>query len=123
MKKNEVMVEEGLSRRSGIPKSDPSELLHSGDERCHDCGKPLARGESLRTWYCQTIGLCRYCYRNKYPRRGRPKWPPITRGSQRLLSWNERRRMEQKGFNEEVWSPGFRKEMREYWRARMRGEV
>jgi hypothetical protein len=102
------------------------------DERCHDCGKPLPRGKSLRTWYCQTIGLCRYCYRHKYPtrpvcplgtgRRNR-KQTPVKPNGKRLLSWTERRYLERAGFNEEVWSPEFRAEMHEYYRARMRGEV
>ena len=92
------------------------------DERCHDCGKSLPKGKSMNTWYCQTIGLCRYCYRHKFPKRGKPKWSPISQGSQRLLSWSELRWMERSDFNEEVWSPEFRAEMHEYWEARMRGE-
>jgi len=106
MKKNEVINE-----------------MEELDQRCHDCGKPLPKGKSLKTWYCRTIGLCRYHYRHKYPRRGRPNWPPISSGSERFLSWTELREMERKGFNPEVWSPEFRAEMRDYWKARMRGEV
>lgn len=93
------------------------------DERCHDCGKPLPRGKSLNTWYCQMIGLCRYCYRHKFPTRRKGRQTPVKPEGKRLLSWSERRYLERVGFNEEVWSPEFRAEMHEYWRARMRGEV
>ncbi len=93
------------------------------EERCHDCGGNLPKGKGLQSFYCQMIGLCRYCYRHKYRRRGRPKWAPISSGSERILSWSELREMERKGFNEEVWSPEFREEMRDYYEARMRGEV
>jgi hypothetical protein len=92
------------------------------EKRCHDCGGNLPRGKGRVSFYCRLIGLCRYCYRHKFPKRGRPKWPPISSGSERLLSWDERRYMERAGFNPEVWSPEFRREMEDYWRARMRGE-
>ena len=105
MKKNEVMVEEGF------------------DERCHDCGKRLPTGKGLRAWYCRTIGLCRYCYRHKYLTRRKGRQTPVKPEGKWFLSWDERRYLERIGFNEEVWSPEFRAEMHEYWRARMRGEV
>ena len=100
-----------------------NEVLAKEERFCHDCGKPLPRGKGLRAWYCQTIGLCRYCYRHKYPTRRNPEQTPVKPEGKRFLSWTERRYLERKGFNEEVWSEEFRKEMRDYWKARMRGEV
>jgi hypothetical protein len=41
----------------------------------------------------------------------------------KTLNWTDLRLMEQAGFNPEVWSPEFRREMEEYWLARMRGEI
>ena len=93
------------------------------NERCHDCGNPLPTGKSLKAFYCQLIGLCRYCYGHKYPSGHKHKQPPVKPNGKRLLSWTERRYLERAGFNPEVWSPEFRAEMEEYWRARERGEV
>ena len=130
--RNEVRNDSGVPTQSGKSRRQVSgkknEVISKGFEgetRCHEpgCGNPLPKGNGLRAWYCQTIGLCRYCYRHKYPRRGRPKWAPISSGSKRFLSWDERRYMERAGFNPEVWSPEFRAEMEDYWEARKRGEV
>ncbi len=104
MKKNEVLNEEMI------------------EERCHDCGEPLPQGKGKVSFYARNMGLCLYCYRRKYQRRGRPKWHAISSGSDWFLSWTKRRCLEQKGFNPDVWSEEFRREMRDYWRARMRGE-
>jgi hypothetical protein len=40
-----------------------------------------------------------------------------------ILSWSELIEMEKAGFNQAEWSPEFRREMKEYWKARMKGEL
>ncbi len=32
-------------------------------KRCKDCGKPVARGNSLVAQTARELGYCRYCYR------------------------------------------------------------
>ena len=115
------MRNEVKSRRQVSGKKN--EVIEGFDERCHDCGEPLPKGNGLRAWYCQTLGLCRYCYRHKYPTRRNHKQTPVKPNGKRFLSWTERRYLERAGFNEEVWSPEFRAEMHEYYEARMRGEL
>ncbi len=125
--RNEVRSRSGVPMISGKSRGQVSgrnnEVLAKEERFCHDCGKPLPRGKGLRAWYCQTVGLCRYCYRHKYPIQRNRKQTPIKPNGKRFLSWTERRYLERAGFNPEVWSPEFRAEMRDYWKARMRGEV
>jgi len=87
-------------------------------EECRECGR-LITAQGI----AQEKGYCRGCYRQQL--HNRPRWnlPPARRGSERLLTWSQRREAEQRGFNPEAWSPEFRKEMEDYWRARMKGEV
>lgn len=98
------------------------------EKQCHEpgCGKPLPRGKSLMAWYCQTIGLCRYCYGHKYHGRGRPAPKPTTPGGERFLSWSERRWLIEHQFDgaeELIWSAEFLAEWRDYIDALWRGEV
>jgi len=86
-------------------------------ERCQECGGKLPTGRSERTWRCRLIGLCRYCYRHKFPRRGRPRWGAISRRSEPILSYYERRKKEQKAFDTTCWSPKFYSQWIEYWLA------
>lgn len=90
---------------------------------CKECGKRIYRGKSLMAWYGWVLRLCRYCYRAKFPRRKMWDLPPLRLGSERLLSWDDRRRRERRGFNPMLWSPEFRKEWLEYMQAKNRGEV
>lgn len=87
------------------------------------CQGKIPMGKSLIAWYCQVLGYCRYCYRMHYPKRPRWKRANYREGIGRPLTWTERRLAEWSGFNPEVWSPEFRREMEDYWSARMRGEV
>jgi len=99
------------------------------DERCHDCGQalpkspsypPFSKGEAgglELPWCYRFIGLCRYCYRHKFPARGRPSWPAISQSNQRFLSWTERREMERDAFDTTQWSPEFYAEWIAYWIA------
>lgn len=115
-------------------------------KRCKECGKslPAKKGATVRqagvpqrnnparttvrsggqvNFACQMLNLCRRCYRERFPRR--PMWnlPPLRQGSERLLSWDERRHLEAAGFNMTLWSEDFRREYLDYLDARMRGEV
>ena len=91
---------------------------------CKECGKNVASGKSIVSFAAQTLGYCLYCYNMNYPtRRKRLRIPPLRMGAERVLSWSQRIRMEKAGFNKKCWSPEFRKEMEEYWKARMKGEI
>lgn len=86
------------------------------------CQGRIPTGKSLISWHCQMLGICRYCYRMKFPKRKR-YGPPLRQGSERLLSWSDRRRRERYGFNPILWSSPFRKQVLDYWKAKERGEV
>lgn len=83
------------------------------------CQGRIPTGKGLMAWYCQMLGYCRHCYRMNFPKRPRSELSVV----ERLLSWSERREMERAGFNTEIWSPGLRREMQDYWEAKERGEV
>jgi len=87
---------------------------------CKECGKRVPEGKSLNSLAARTLRLCRYCYRWRFPRR---KNPVRKAWQEWLLGWSTRRELERAGFNPEEWSPEFRREMLDYWRARDRGEV
>jgi len=91
--------------------------------KCKECRERIPGGAGLRSYYAQKLRLCAYCYRHKHPERRESQLPPLRMGSERLLSWDERRYLERAGFNPEVWSPEFRAEMEDYWAARERGEI
>ena len=103
------------------------ELLIQGKtvdyDHCKYCGGKVPRGKSAVSWCCQKMRLCRYCYRWKFPRRKKSNLPVLRRGSERLLSWDERRHLEAAGFDMTLWSEDFRREFLEYLEARMRGEI
>jgi len=90
--------------------------------KCKECGKRIYRGKSETTWYRWVLRLCQYCYRWKFPKRKR-HGPPLSQGSERLLSWSDKRRRERYGFNPMLWSDKFRKQVLDYWKAKERGEV
>ncbi len=79
-----------------------------------ECGKRVPQRNNQVNFACQRLGLCRSCYEQESAEQ---------EPQERNLSWSERRYLERAGFNEEVWSPEFRAEMHDYYRARMRGEV
>lgn len=87
------------------------------------CQGKIPTGKSLISWYCRELGYCRYCYRMNFPKRKSINLPVLRLGSERLLSWDERRDMEETGFNLEVWSKAFRRQMLDYFSARRRGEL
>jgi len=90
------------------------------------CQGKIPRGKSLISRLCLALGYCRYCYLMYYPKRTRSKLPPLRQGSDRLLSWGERRQTERDAFEgreQIIWSPEFRKEWLEYMQAKDRGEV
>jgi threonine dehydrogenase-like Zn-dependent dehydrogenase len=88
------------------------------------CGKPLPNGNSLVSQTARTLGYCRYCYKGNYPNRNQSRGPVLRASSgEGLLSSYQRVFLEKAGFNTELWSPEFRAEMEDYWRARERKEV
>jgi len=91
--------------------------------RCHECGEEIPQSRTRIGRLCRATGLCKYCYKHGLDQHQASDRPSISQDGEKLLSWSERREMEQDGFNPEVWSPEFREEMRDYWKARMRGEV
>jgi len=95
--------------------------------RCREkgCVKRVSRGKSPVSYACQALGLCRRHYLDRFPTPPikRRKRPVCRQGSQMILSWSELIEMEKAGFNQAEWSPEFRKEMREYWKAKERGEL
>jgi len=102
-------------------KSRPRRL--SGGRTCKECGKRVWKGKSYQSFCRWVLRLCRYCDGWKFPERER-RLAVARQGSKRLLTWTQRREMEQapNAFGE-VWSPRFRREMKGYFKARMRGEV
>ncbi|MBI4833408.1 MAG: hypothetical protein HY811_01125 [Planctomycetes bacterium] len=90
---------------------------------CKECHKPLPNGNSLVSQTARTLGYCRYCYLGNFPQRNRSRGPALRSSSGGLLSSYERVFLEKAGFNTELWSPEFREEMLDYWRARERKEV
>ncbi|MBI5779000.1 MAG: hypothetical protein HZA49_06050 [Planctomycetes bacterium] len=93
--------------------------------RCKEykCKSQVAGGKSLTALAARLMGYCRSHYAEHFPRRKPSNLPAARMGAERLLGWSERREGEQAGFNPDVWSPSFRREMEDYWDARMRGEV
>jgi len=95
--------------------------------RCKEegCLRKVAGGKSIKSYAARKLGYCYRHYRDKFPDnlKKRLKRPVCRQGSQMVLSWSQRVEMEKAGFNQSVWSPEFRKEMRAYWKAKGRGEL
>lgn len=89
------------------------------ESRCHDCGNKLPQGRGKTSFYCRLIGLCRYCYRHKFPQHRRKS--VMRPDGPYFLSYGERRRRERKSFDVTLWSPEFYDEWMGYWAARRRG--
>jgi hypothetical protein len=89
------------------------------------CLKKVAGGQSIKSYAARSLGYCLRHYLDRFPTPPikRRKRPVCRQGNQMILSWSERIRLEKVGFNQSEWSPEFRKEMREYWKARMKGEL
>lgn len=90
--------------------------------KCKECAEKVPRGKSLRAFCCQALELCWYCYKARFPKR-KAIGSVLSQGPEFLLSWSERRKMERAGFNLLVWSPEFRRQIKDYWKAKERGEV
>lgn len=94
--------------------------------KCRECGKRVPKGKSQISLCCRDMGLCRYCYRAKFPTRRRPK---RGRGREELAQplsredriWHEEYAFE--GMEQIYWSKDFLAEWREYIEARKRGEI
>src|SRR3989304_607283 len=80
--------------------------------KCKECGKSVPRvkqGElttqrQIEAFACQSLHLCRYCYRMKFP--VRPMWnlPAVRHGSEKVLTPSLRRYLESRQFEGmEVW--------------------
>lgn len=90
--------------------------------KCKECGERVPKGKRFRSFCCQTLELCWYCYKARFPKR-EAKGPVLSQGPEFLLSWSERRQLERAGFNTNLWSPAFRRQMQDYWEAKERGEL
>ena len=89
-------------------------------EECRECGR-LITAQGI----AQEKGYCRGCYRRQVDR---PRWnlPAARRGSERVLTPNDRYEMEKRqfeGMEQLLWSKDFLAEWEEYLEARMRGEI
>jgi len=92
-------------------------------KRCKVCGKRVATGKSIISYTARKLGYCLYCYKGEFP--ARPMWnlPPARMGSEKVLTWHEYRLAEEAGFNPNLWSDDFLREMMDYFEARERGEL
>jgi ribosome-binding protein aMBF1 (putative translation factor) len=82
--------------------------------RCKECGKRVpSQGKSVESFACQKLNLCRYCYRVKFGEPPRRRLPALRQGSQRLLSYGQRRRLIRRqfeGMEALIWEPEFYQE-------------
>ena len=65
-------------------------------KRCKECGKRVTQKTDPVGLACQVMGYCRKCYEERFPER--PMWnlPPLRTGrGEALLSYDDRRRLEQ----------------------------
>ncbi len=83
--------------------------------RCQECGEEIPQSRTRIGRLCRATELCKYCYKHKFDQREESDRPAISQDGEKLLSWSERREMEQDGFNPEVWSPEFYQEWLEIW--------
>lgn len=95
-------------------------------KRCRECSKRVPKGKSQISLCCRDMGLCRYCYRAKFPIRRRPKRKRGRRELAQPISMEDRIRYEEhafEGMERLIWSKEFYEEWREYINARKRGEL
>jgi len=74
------------------------------------CNGKVPKGKSLESFACQSLHLCKYCYRMKFPKRKMWNLPVCRQGSQKLLSYGERRYLERRKYDALaifLWSPEF----------------
>jgi len=89
----------------------------------NECRNKVAGGKRLISCAAHILGYCRRHYLEHFPKSKRRNLPACRKDSAKILNWTERIFLEQMGFNPEAWSPEFRREMAEYLRARMKGEI
>jgi len=82
-----------------------NKIIQDTEERCHDCGNALPQGKGRISWFCRTIGLCRYCYRHKFPGPKPSSLLTPEEIEERPLSYSQRRYLIRQGFNEKLLSP------------------